>query len=150
MDLETLAHMKHRKLRIAWSLLWGALAVLLMLLFVRSLWRIDWVFYLTPTVYANAASRGGVLGFWYESEPPANLVLLLQHGWHFTSEPIPTLRGSWRPSVHMLRIPHWLVAGLFAAIGAGPWVRWQFSLRSMLIATTLAAAALGLLVWLNR
>ncbi len=37
-----------------------------------------------------------------------------------------------------------LVAGAFAAL---PWLRWRFSLRTLLIAMTLVAAVLGLIVW---
>jgi hypothetical protein len=33
--------MKHRKLRIAWSVAWGVIAVLLVALWVRSYWRCD-------------------------------------------------------------------------------------------------------------
>jgi hypothetical protein len=30
-----------------------------------------------------------------------------------------------------------------------PWLRWRFSLRTLQIATTLVAVALGLIVWLR-
>ena len=32
---------------------------------------------------------------------------------------------------------------------AFPWLRWRFSLRTLLIATTLVAVVLGLIVWLE-
>ena len=44
---------------------------------------------------------------------------------------------------------HWLPALLFAAVAAIPWLRWRFSLRTLLIATTLVAVVLGLIVWLR-
>jgi hypothetical protein len=44
--------------------------------------------------------------------------------------------------------PHWFLVLLFAAFGAAPWIRWskRFSLRTLLIATTLIAVVLGLIV----
>ena len=41
MDLAAIAKMKHRKLRIAWSVAWGVVAVLLCVLWVRSYWKSD-------------------------------------------------------------------------------------------------------------
>jgi hypothetical protein len=55
-----------------------------------------------------------------------------------------TTRGSW------VRIPYWFLVGLTAAILVAPWLRWRFSLRTLLIATTLVAVVLGFLVWLSR
>ena len=43
-------------------------------------------------------------------------------------------------------VPHWLVTALFAIIGFVPWIPWKFSLRTLLIATTLIAVVLGLVV----
>jgi hypothetical protein len=41
---------------------------------------------------------------------------------------------------------------LLASVGLGPWIawRWRFSLRTLLIAITLLAGVLGLVVYLNR
>jgi hypothetical protein len=44
-------------------------------------------------------------------------------------------------------LPHWFVALLFAALAALPWIRPTFSLRTLLIATTLIAVLLGLVAW---
>jgi hypothetical protein len=47
-------------------------------------------------------------------------------------------------------VPHWfllVLAGTFAAL---PWLRWRFTLRTLLIATTLVAVVLGLAVWFRR
>jgi hypothetical protein len=44
-----------------------------------------------------------------------------------------------------LMAPHWFVAVLMGAIGGLPWLPWRFSLRTLLIATTLVAVALGLI-----
>ena len=46
--------MKHRKLRIAWSVAWGIVAVLLVALWVRSYWRLDT---LSPSRTTNIDNR---------------------------------------------------------------------------------------------
>jgi hypothetical protein len=45
----------------------------------------------------------------------------------------------WNRSQHSLyaELPHWLFAVVATMIGAGVWLPWRFSLRTMLIATTL-------------
>jgi hypothetical protein len=45
-----------------------------------------------------------------------------------------------------LRIPHWFPVAITAALAAGAWPYWttRFSLRTLLIATTLVAVVLGL------
>jgi hypothetical protein len=57
--------------------------------------------------------------------------------------------GSWNVSG-----PLWAVGALLTAaaatFAASPWLTWRFSLRTLLIATTLAALMLGLLVWAMR
>jgi hypothetical protein len=49
-------------------------------------------------------------------------------------------------------VPDWFLIGVALALSAAPWIRWsnRFSLRTLLIATTLVAVALGLIVWLGR
>ena len=44
-----------------------------------------------------------------------------------------------------LILRHWLIALLFAVIAVIPWLRWRFSLRTLLIATTLVAVGLGII-----
>jgi hypothetical protein len=48
--------------------------------------------------------------------------------------------------------PYWFLILLTAAIAAAPWLRWpkRFSLRTLLIATTLVAVVLGLIVAVLR
>jgi hypothetical protein len=43
-------------------------------------------------------------------------------------------------------VPHWCLILISGAVAAAPWIKSQFSLRTLLIATTLAAVALGLVV----
>lgn len=46
-------------------------------------------------------------------------------------------------------VPHWLLLLLAATISAMPWIKWRFSLRTLLIATTLVAVGLGIVVMLR-
>jgi hypothetical protein len=47
-------------------------------------------------------------------------------------------------------IPYWFIGTAILAFGAVPWLRWRFTLRTLLVATTLVAAGLGLIVWMNH
>jgi hypothetical protein len=52
-----------------------------------------------------------------------------------------------------ISLSHWLVVLITLVIAAVPWIsRWQFrfSLRALLIATTLVAVVLGIIVWMTR
>src|SRR5262249_552872 len=51
---------------------------------------------------------------------------------------------------NVLVIPYWSLVVVATTIGASSWLPWYFSLRALLIATTLAANGLGLIVWLAR
>jgi hypothetical protein len=60
----------------------------------------------------------------------------------FNLVPLP---GGWR-----LDLPYYFVLPLVMAVAAAPWLRWRFSLRTLLISTTVMALALGLIVALTR
>lgn len=47
----------------------------------------------------------------------------------------------------MIAAPFWCPVMLFATLAALPWIRWRFSLRTLLIATTAIAVLLGLAVY---
>ena len=50
------------------------------------------------------------------------------------------------------QIPHWLLVSLITFGVAVPWIPWsrRFSLRTLLIATTLIAVVLGVAVYVTR
>lgn len=52
-----------------------------------------------------------------------------------------------RPERLRVKVPIWFLFMLVASSGALPWLRWRFSLRTLLIATTLVAVVLGLVVY---
>ena len=56
--------MNYRKLRIAWSVVFGVVAVLLIVLWVRSYWWVEMIGApLTSKYYFGAASQPGCIGF---------------------------------------------------------------------------------------
>jgi hypothetical protein len=53
----------------------------------------------------------------------------------------------------MVAAPYWFPVATVAMIAVLPWMRelkWQFSLRTLLIATTLIAVVMGLAVWATK
>ena len=52
------------------------------------------------------------------------------------------------PSTGMFRAssPHWFLALFAGTAAAAPWIKWRFSLRTLLIATTLVAVGLAIIV----
>jgi hypothetical protein len=158
-----------RLLRIAWSVGWGILCLLLAVLWVRSYWWSDIVSYRPDKVTLHRAySHDGLVIFRDNSTG-----LLLMHdppdiGW--------TLRTSWSPKhsrqeasapllkrifrrvtwsdwsrVFDLHTPYWLMVMFATALGSAPWLFGRrFSLRTLLIATTLVAVVLALVVYAGR
>jgi hypothetical protein len=49
-----------------------------------------------------------------------------------------------------VRSPYWFLLLLSATFAAVPWLRWRFTLRTLLIATTLVAVVLGFVAWVAR
>ena len=164
-----------RYLRIAFSAACLIACVLLIALWVRSYWWRDSIY--RKSVDDNGGMETGVaiesgygqLTFYdatdpyldlrgavgsyhhraqrYDDEiqiPDAGIPSTFHHGFwgtRFMYEPPP----SWRAAV-----PHWIALVNLLLIAAAPWLPWRFSLRTLLIATTLVAAVLGLVVWLVR
>jgi hypothetical protein len=148
--------MKYRKLRIAWSVAWGVVAVLLCVLWVRSYWRYDLIEGMSftgsaITKYFRCASARGQITIlavptyrsaitaakWrHKSGKPGKGNALGVLGFHYDE-----LR---------LGLPHWLFSIAVAVVAALPWFRFRFSLRTLFIVTTLVAVALGLIVWASR
>src|SRR3954447_11081309 len=158
--------MKYRKLRTAWSVIWGLACVLLVVFWVRSYWWRDMVFARNPDVGSTyAASLQGKLRVslfrehrnsptdfsrWGANSAPAEEMAI-----SLEKSPMPKRRCAlgfelmnyWNPFA--FAIPSWFLvpASLLAAVL--PWISWRFTLRSLLIATTLVAVVLGLIVWLR-
>jgi len=143
--------MRYRKLRIAWSVMFGIACVLLIALWVRSYWLYDWLYLVEGQ--GLMSMRGNV-----HTYCTSNQILPL---WTVSTTPL-TLTG---PHTHtflgigyspgysyvlpLVTFPDWLPIVLFGGIAVAPWLPYRFSLRTLLIATTLVAVVLGLIAWLR-
>jgi hypothetical protein len=163
-----------RYLRIAFSATCLIACVLLAVLWVRSYRSRDTVLANLWSRNFQANSMMGRLSFATLSQPMA----LGPKRWVFVSRPLTAAgsqqevrrpRGSKTSSsktppfsvsasrtttrdVYGVGMPHWAWLLLPATAAAVPWILWRkrFSLRSLLIAITLVAVGLGLIVWGTR
>jgi hypothetical protein len=158
--------MKHRKLRIAWSVAWSVVAVLLIALWVRSYWTWDTVSYYTDPYDPIKIPRTVEFESWrgvcaVYSEPIGDFSELpfFQRWTHSTKSPpvwIPETQWSFKngdpEDRHEFKVPHWFLLGIIGTVAATPWLYKQrrFSLRTLLIATTLVAMGLAAIVWQMR
>src|SRR5690348_12392415 len=79
--------MKHRKLRIAWSVVWGTVAVLLVALWVRSYWRWDQIAYGASQHVFMVWSHSGVVDFMKVDRARSSGAFV--YGWKVTILPSP-------------------------------------------------------------
>ena len=143
--------MRYRKLRIAWSVGCGIVAVLLIVLWVRSYFWMD-------AVRTTNHSATSFLG---------RLMIDTQYVLESLSNEFPPglnnqIGGSSLPVNAIditpldrsgVTIPFWAPILVFATFASVPWLgklRWRFRLRTLLIATTLVAVGLGLIVAMVR
>jgi hypothetical protein len=147
--------MRYRKLRIAWSVLWGLACVLLIALWARSYWRWDTIGGVGPSSEYSFCSMHGFLTVWGSPNllRPQGLTELVYVNRPAGPKPFVS---PWRPyymdvptSGENLMIPIWIFVLVFGTAASTPWIPWsnRFSLRTLLIATTLGAVVLGLIVW---
>ena len=141
-------HKLFKALRIAWSVAWGVVAVLLCVLWVRSYSHFD-----SSSEFAASSSRGRAFSwqgriFLYEnfhiapSEKPFGMSTNFLGG-------MTVVGGIVEPAGAGLSFPYWSSTLAVAVMIATPWFRWRFSLRTLLIVTTLVALLLGLFAWLQ-
>jgi hypothetical protein len=150
-----------RNLRIAFSVGCGILCLLLIALWVRSYWWCD----IAYAQVLHTPTLGGI------SVEGRILCGLEQPGRSGTAIGIESISLQGQPSVvkeiplqptplgfnaapyslgWVFEVPHYFAVLMTAAIAALPWRRWRFSLRSLLIGTTVVAVALGLIFAVSR
>lgn len=149
-------------MRIAWSVWWGIVAVLLIALWVRSYWCAD-CFGFSPTLGIATANADIIIVREISGQFIVNTVA---QGYH-NEPPQPTDEIMWSNNsalqkwtlscvrefdtfgIHMVGIRIYAIIIPVLAIGAFSWIpfRWHFGLRTLLVTTTLFAALLGLAVW---
>ncbi len=136
--------MKHGNLRIAWSVPWGIVAVLLCMLWLRSYGATYF-----PTWWRGHSVRLVPGAFLVDEHTYANRPMEATLNSQDTTSP---WAGAILPPIVSSRFTMPLSAlALLALVPAvGPWLPWRFSLRTLLVATTLVAVGLGLIVWAMR
>jgi len=144
---------RFRKLRIAWTAAWGAACVLLIVFWVRSYWWLDGLSYARGTTYVSIFTSTGIAGFNCASWPNGTR-MGNKPGFEWVSFRVPAppnqdikpLMWVWRPEGPLITVPVWCCESVLVLSAALPWLRYRFSLRTLLIATTLFAVVLGLVV----
>ncbi len=152
--------MKHRKLRIAWSVAWGLVAVLLIVLWVRSYGREGILFERDGSVHFRLQSSNGVLSLLYYR--PDYYFNTTTHGFSSRTGLLVERMPQWLSSrginlelsagTFLTYLPYGYLLPFVSIIATFFWIPWpssRFSLRTLLIATTLVAVMLGLIVWLR-
>ena len=148
---------RFRKLRIAWSTICGSATVLLIVLWVRSY---AWVEGVTAPIAANQAlqfgSLPGVFAVGLRNVQEAFIVSQRPADeWQSHHKGPSQLWGGrmLTQSTKAVYLPFWLLVLLSASFAVVPWIRQisrRFSLRTLLIATTLVAVVLGAIVYTTR
>jgi hypothetical protein len=152
--------MKYGKLRIAWSVAWGLLAVLLIVLWVRSY---RWVTNIqVPDVFGRdyqLVLSQGTMSFSSGINDEFSSALI--HHYHHLTNDYNYFSGhpeykqflfrayAPRKSVWLI-FPYWFAVTILLTLGSLPWYGGRFSLRTLLIATTLVAVGLGLIVYASK
>lgn len=139
-----------RCLRIAFSVVCGIACVLLVVLWLRSYWWHDAVTYRNGTsIFGVGARQGGIA---FETNFSRQ-----NSGWKIHNTPIskhsrtkPSFYVVDHPTAKGIGLPLWFLVVLFATLAAAPWIRRQFSVRTLLIVMTVIAAMLGLIVVVSR
>jgi hypothetical protein len=157
--------MRFRKLRIAFSVTCGIACVLLIALWARSYVARDMTRGVIGSnhLHLNVTSLRGEVAIAFD-EWRGN-----SHPWIFESvsdhdnmvavfssvlgrPPLSWLGFRWQfnPNLIVMVLPYWFLVMLSAVLAAAPWMRWRFTLRTLLIITTLVAAVLGMAVSVAR
>lgn len=154
-----------RKLRIAVSVFFGVLTIVLCVLWVRSYWQVDsFTFRSKHRSYELISVCGKVrANRWI---PGGSVIIPLpplsnNTDWYFSTAELSefvalpsfsfqtqrqTVNGSWTDAT-FITFHYWLVCGMSLLGVCMPWIRSRYSLRTLLIATTLVAVVLGLGMW---
>jgi len=131
-----------RYLRIAFSCTCGIAVVLLVVLWVRSYWYVDvlCIKISSSRIVAAQTLRGTLALDDLPSMPGTNW------WWLGYGAVAPSLRFD---SSSFL-VPLWSLNIVSIVLATAPWLPWRFSLRTLLIATTLIALSLGLIIATTR
>jgi hypothetical protein len=155
--------MRFRKLRIAWSVGCAIAGLLLIVLWVRSYWWMEGFRYgATESRGVIIESISGEVDFsyclttrrlpsrcWSTYVPTSYSTLQKLLLSNFSAK---SFHRRFYPDGVLTAVPYWFFVVSAGVVPGVPWIRWpkQFTLRTLLIATTLVAVVLGLIVRLSR
>jgi hypothetical protein len=146
--------MRFRKLRIAFSATCAIACVLLIVLWVRSFWWVDIALNILghdlASVHGNAVIDDTICFTTVDKK-----IIYLGGD---TTDRFYAISISLANVAHVrqgkgIAVPYWALVFPLAVITSAPWLRqmhWRFSLRTLLIAMTLVAVVLGLVVYVIR
>ena len=155
---------KLRYLRIAFSVTCLVLAILLCVLWARSVWWMDNLSgpSLSPLRISGLGSVHGLFAFngntptgspssWkLESVYVDDGAVWGANGKKSYVRYSARIFGQFSISDGFVRLPYWFVVSIAAALIAAPWLPHRFSLRALLVITTLVAVLLGFVAWAIR
>jgi hypothetical protein len=150
---ETKPPLRLKKLQIAWSVFCGVACVLLIVLWVRSYWRLELIAKSTSGIFlTRIVSNSGSVYFFKQDMGVSKFDRGWSYGRSLKVQPNEGRFGFGREHEGFF-VPHWLLILISATFAVLPWIRqlqYRFSLRTLLMATTLVAVVLGLAVWAAR
>src|SRR5262245_26727271 len=133
--------MKHRKLRIAWSAAWGLVAVLMCVLWVRSYWYESGVIHVESRDFTCVFVKEGSV--WCRTDTGD------EGSDRFLAFDAPIDPMNWAIQTRARTVKCgcvWWGVIVASALSVAPWLHFRFSLRTLLIATTLVAMGLGVVI----
>ena len=146
-----------RYLRIAISSFFAVLCLLIIAWWVRSYSWSDGAFLrLTSSEYVQVSAGYGRMCIWFEHKQTLNY-RFKHHSHRITThtppdadDRIPLFHVGYWPTMTRVYAAHWVfvvLAGSFAVI---PWCPRRFSLRFLLISTTVIAAVVSVIAWVDN
>jgi hypothetical protein len=155
---------KLHKLRIAWSAVCGIVCLLFVVLWVRSyrwndtIWRVSSVSLPTTLTHIRFSSNSGaIFGVKEDARYSLSLQVAKRDRWQYyrsdAAKHIPS-KFLWHasPNRKVVSFPHWFGVTMLATFTAlvSPLIPWHFSLRTLLVATTLVAVLLAAITYAVR
>jgi hypothetical protein len=137
-----------RGIKITWTVVCGIAFMLIVALWVRSYWWVDHIWRVSPNSELVLQTAPGTFRMQCNEYVPDQDEL----GWYYQAhEPVLQYQGFvWNPAEALFAVPIWFICVIFAVLATVPWVRWRFTLRTLLFAITAVCVVLGLIVWAVR
>jgi hypothetical protein len=151
---------------IAWSVVCAIACVLVVALWLRSYWRADGysVAISKFTFVGIASSRGAIKPFRVDNGGGASFGTwqidndAIEGKVNYQVATLPSYRGAFgfgvrresSNSLSQVVVPHWFCAIAAGALATFPWLPYRFTLRTLLIATSLVAVALSLVIYASK